>query len=235
MRVGANSGSIIPRGKSGELRHASAEYMVEAVLEYMNIFREQDFHDVVVSLKSSSVMETIEAYRLFSSESDYPLHLGITAAGIEFSGTVKSAIGIGGLLSQGIGDTIRVSLTGDPLEEVRVAREILQSLGIRQFHPEVISCPTCSRCRIDLIPLVRELEARLSGSHRPVKVALMGCEVNGPGEAADADIGIAAGDRTGMLFRKGAPVRRGKTGRIRLHSHRRNQQPGVIVLQVSRS
>jgi (E)-4-hydroxy-3-methylbut-2-enyl-diphosphate synthase len=211
IRVGANSGSILPRGKaSNPLKHAAAEFMVNATLEYLQIFEDVDFRDVIVSLKSSSVQETIKAYEIFSSKSDYPLHLGITAAGTDFSGTIKSSIGIGSLLWQGIGDTIRVSLTGDPVEEVRVAKEILQSLDLRIFHPEVISCPTCSRCRINLIPLALKLEKSLEGIKKPVKVALMGCEVNGPGEAADADIGIAAGKDSGMFFKKGKPVRRVK-------------------------
>ncbi len=148
------------------------------------------------------------AYELFSQKSDYPLHVGITAAGTDFVGTIKSSIGIGGLLARGIGDTIRVSLTSDPVEEVRVAREILQSLGLRAFHPEIISCPTCARCKIDLIPLVHELEEALADSEKPLKIALMGCEVNGPGEAADADVGIAAGMDSGLLFKKGEVVRR---------------------------
>lgn len=209
IRVGANSGSIIPRQKlKREMRHATADYMVYAVLEYLKLFEDEDFHDIVVSLKSSNVPETMRAYEIFSEKSDYPLHIGITAAGTDFSGTVKSAIGIGTLLWQGIGDTIRVSLTGDPVKEVRVAKEILQSLGLRLFHPEIISCPTCSRCRINLIPLVKELEKRLKKSKKPMKIALMGCEVNGPGEAADADMGIAAGKDTGLLFKKGRIERR---------------------------
>ena len=163
---------------------------------------------MVVSLKSSSVVETMRAYELFSEKSEYPLHVGITASGTDFTGTIKSSIGIGGLLARGIGDTIRVSLTGDPVSEVRVAREILQSLGLRRFHPEVISCPTCARCKIDLVPLVYELERQLSGSKKPLKVALMGCEVNGPGEAAEADVGIAAGKDSGLLFKNGEVVRR---------------------------
>ena len=210
IRVGANSGSIIPRGSSGEEqpRHASAEYMVDAVLDYLRYFEDEDFHEIVVSLKNSDVIETMKAYQLFSVKSDYPLHIGITAAGTDFAGTIKSSIGIGGLLAQGIGDTIRVSLTEDPVEEVRVAREILQSLGLRRFHPEVISCPTCARCRVDLVPYVHELEKQLAGSRKLLKVALMGCEVNGPGEAVDADVGIAAGGDTGLLFKQGKAVRR---------------------------
>jgi (E)-4-hydroxy-3-methylbut-2-enyl-diphosphate synthase len=212
IRVGANSGSILPRNKTSRNhpRHATAEFMVKAVLRYLRIFEKENFRNIVVSLKSSSVCETIKAYEIFSKKSDYPLHLGITAAGTDFSGTIKSCVGIGSLLWKGIGDTIRVSLTGDPVEEVRVAKEILQSLGLRSFHPEIISCPTCSRCRIDLIPLVHNLEKSLNGIKKPVKVALMGCEVNGPGEAADADFGIAAGKDSGMLFRKGQPVKRVK-------------------------
>ena len=210
MRVGANSGSILPRGKAadGPRRHATADYMVDAVLDYLRLFDEEEFRDVVISLKSSNVIETMRAYQLFSEKSDCPLHLGVTAAGTDFSGSIKSAVGIGGLLARGIGDTIRVSLTGDPVEEVRVAREILQSLGVRKFHPEVISCPTCARCRIDLVSLVHELERERAGSEKGIRIALMGCEVNGPGEAADADVGIASGGVSGVMFRKGKMVRK---------------------------
>ena len=216
IRVGANSGSILSRSDRDRLRadgqpiEAGPEIMVEKTLNYLKIFQDERFDDVVVSLKASSVANAVEAYRLFARETDYPLHLGITAAGPLLPGTVKSAIGIGSLLLEGVGDTIRVSLTGDPVEEVKVAREILQALEIRVFGPSIISCPTCARCSINLTVEVDKLEKRLSHISSPIKVALMGCEVNGPGEARDADIGIASGKNGGTLFIKGEVVRKVK-------------------------
>ena len=216
VRVGANSGSILTRSDRDHLRAAgkpvevSPEIMVKKTLSYLKIFQDEHFDEVVVSLKASSVTETVEAYRPFADKADYPLHVGITAAGPLLPGTVKSAIGIGALLLEGIGDTVRVSLTGDPVEEVKVAREILQALGIRKFGPEIISCPTCARCSIDLSAEVNRLQQRLSHLRAPIKVALMGCEVNGPGEAREADVGIAAGKETGALFVKGEVVRKVK-------------------------
>jgi (E)-4-hydroxy-3-methylbut-2-enyl-diphosphate synthase len=167
-----------------------------------------DFHEIKVSLKASDVIRTIEAYRLISRKVDYPLHLGVTEAGTVISGTIKSSIGIGLLLYEGIGDTLRVSLTGDPVEEVRVGYGILRALGLRQRGPDIISCPTCGRCEIDLIPMAEEVERRLSHLRNPIRVAVMGCVVNGPGEAREADVGIAAGRGGGLLFREGKVLRK---------------------------
>ncbi len=215
IRIGANSGSILRKVDRVELEKGKktkgiGQIMVERVMEYLRFFEKEDFSDIVVSLKAPDVLETIEAYELMSKRSDYPLHLGITAAGTSFSGTIKSALGIGSLLLKGIGDTIRVSLTGDPTYEVRVAKEILQSLGIRLFGPIVVSCPTCSRTQVDIVPIVEKFERRLKGIDKAIKIAIMGCEVNGPGEARDADIGIAAGKSRGLLFKKGKPLRKVK-------------------------
>jgi len=166
-----------------------------------------DFRLIKVSLKSSSVSHTVEAYRLLGEKVDYPFHLGVTEAGSLISGTIKNTLGIGMLLSEGIGDTVRVSLTCDPVEEVRVAYEILRALGLRQRGVEIISCPTCGRCQIDLFSLVEEVQQALSSITTPIKVALMGCSVNGPGEAREADIGIAGGKGYGTLFKKGKAMR----------------------------
>ncbi len=215
IRIGANSGSILRKVdrvqlEKGKKTKGIGQIMVERVMDYLRFFKEEGFADIVVSLKAPDVLETIEAYELMSKRSDYPLHLGITAAGTSFSGTIKSALGIGSLLLKGIGDTIRVSLTGDPIQEVRVAKEILQSLGIRLFGPIVVSCPTCSRMQADIVPIVEKLERRLKGVDKAIKIAIMACEVNGPGEARDADIGIAAGKGGGLLFKKGEPLRKVK-------------------------
>ena len=174
----------------------------------MELLHRYDFDDICVSLKSSDVRTTMAAYRLMSEKSDYPLHLGVTETGTLRMGTIKSAIGIGGLLSFGIGDTIRVSLSADPVEEVSAARDILKALGIRRDGPNLISCPTCGRTRIDLIRLAQEVEQRLEHVQKPLTVAVMGCVVNGPGEAASADVGIAGGDGVGLLFRKGEIVKK---------------------------
>ena len=215
MRVGANSGSIL-RGaerqaleEEGRKPHATAALMVERVVEYLGLIEAENFRDVVISLKASSVIETIEAYRLMAARCDYPFHVGVTAAGTPRGGTVRSAIGIGVLLAGGIGDTVRVSLTGDPVEEVAAARAILEALELRRFGPVVVACPTCARTKVDLIPVVEAVERAVAGLDLPITIAVMGCAVNGPGEAADADVGIAAaGDGSGTLFRHGKPVRR---------------------------
>ena len=213
IRVGANSGSILTRRDRDQLRsegkpvECTPGLMVEKTVQYLRIFEEERFPDVVVSLKTSSVVQTVEAYRAFSAKANYPLHLGITAAGPALPATVKSAAGLGALLLDGIGDTVRVSLTGDPVEEIAVAREILGALDIRHFGPTIISCPTCARCSIDLSAEVKALQNRLGDITAPIKIALMGCEVNGPGEAREADIGIAAGKESGALFVKGEVVR----------------------------
>jgi (E)-4-hydroxy-3-methylbut-2-enyl-diphosphate synthase len=209
IRVGANSGSILRHGEDSETRTLSiAKAMVKRVSEYLRFFEEEDFQDVVVSLKASDVVETVKAYELMAQRCDYPFHIGITACGPPSTGVVASAMGIGHLLLRGIGDTVRVSLTGEPREEVRAAKRILQGLGLRRFGPVVISCPTCGRCNGDLISIVEEVEKRLSKLSLPIKVAVMGCEVNGPGEAAEADIGVALGPRHAVLFKRGTIVRK---------------------------
>ena len=162
----------------------------------------------MISLKASDVQLTYEAYQLMASKTEYPFHIGITEAGTLRSGTIKSAIGIGALLLNGIGDTVRVSLTGEPVEEIKVAQEILKQLGLRKFGVQIISCPTCGRCQIDLINLAQRIEKQLENINKPIKVAIMGCAVNGPGEAKDADIGIAGGKASALLFKKGEIVRK---------------------------
>jgi (E)-4-hydroxy-3-methylbut-2-enyl-diphosphate synthase len=209
IRVGANSGSILRHGEDSDVRTLGiAKAMVEKVSDYLKLFEEEDFHDVVISLKASDVVETVRAYELMARRCDYPFHIGITACGPPSTGIVASAMGLGHLLIEGIGDTLRVSLTGNPREEVRVAKRILQGLGLRRFGPMIISCPTCGRCNGDLISLVEEIEEKLSTMTLPIKVAVMGCEVNGPGEAADADIGVALGKRCGYLFKAGDIIKK---------------------------
>lgn len=205
IRVGVNSGSL-PKDiliKYGR----SPQGMVEAALSHIRILEEMDFHDIVISLKASDVPLTVEAYRLMASQAPYPLHVGITEAGTIRSGTIKSAVGIGAILSLGIGDTIRVSLTGDPVNEVLLAKEILRDLGLASGGVEIISCPTCGRCQIDLAPVAEAVEERLGNLDVPLKIAVMGCAVNGPGEAREADIGIAGGKGRALLFRKGEIIR----------------------------
>jgi (E)-4-hydroxy-3-methylbut-2-enyl-diphosphate synthase len=182
--------------------------MVEAALEHIRLFEDMGYDRIKISLKSSNVLHTVAAYELLSREVDYPLHLGVTEAGTLISGTVKSALGIGLLLHKGIGDTFRVSLSRDPVEEVKVAWEILRSLDLRHRGPEIISCPTCGRCEIDLFSLVEEVERALEGVEDSPKVAVMGCVVNGPGEAREADVGVAGGRGQGILFRKGRRIRK---------------------------
>ncbi|MDI3529600.1 MAG: (E)-4-hydroxy-3-methylbut-2-enyl-diphosphate synthase [Thermoanaerobacter sp.] len=202
IRIGVNSGSL-----EKEILHkykgVTAEAVVESALKNVLILEKLGFYDIVISLKTTNVPLTIEAYKLASSKVDYPLHVGITEAGTIEAGTIKSAIGIGTLLYLGIGDTIRVSLTGDPVHEVRVGRQILRSLGLLKEGVEIISCPTCGRTKIDLIRLAEEVEKRTRHIKKPLKVAVMGCAVNGPGEAKEADIGIAGGDGEGVIFKKG--------------------------------
>jgi (E)-4-hydroxy-3-methylbut-2-enyl-diphosphate synthase len=207
IRIGVNAGSL---QKDILLKHGhpSPEAMVESALIHVKILESLDFDLIKISLKSSHVINTIRAYELLSEEVDYPLHLGVTEAGTLISGTVKSAIGIGYLLANGIGDTFRVSLTRDPVEEVRVAYEILRALDLRHRGPEIISCPTCGRCEINLFDLVEKVEKALSGIKASPKVAIMGCVVNGPGEAKQADIGIAGGKGQGILFKKGEVIRK---------------------------
>jgi len=207
IRIGVNSGSL-EKHILEKYGGVTAEGMVESALNHAAMLEAWNFDDIVISLKASDVPMTIEAYRLISQRTDYPLHLGVTEAGTVFGGTVKSAVGIGCLLAEGIGDTIRVSLTGDPVEEVKAGIEILKALGLRKFGVDFISCPTCGRCRIDLINVANEVEKRLSKLNKNIKVAVMGCAVNGPGEAREADIGIAGGDGVALLFKKGEIVRK---------------------------
>lgn len=206
IRIGVNSGSLSVRSKT------VADSMVKSALDYTRIFEKLRFHDIIISLKASDVIETIDAYRKMSTLCDYPFHVGITAAGPFLTSTVKSSIGIGILLEEGIGDTIRVSLTGDSIKELEIAKEILASLKLRSFGPEIIACPTCGRCDIDLKNIVEDFkerlkELKLDNVKCPLKIAIMGCVVNGPGEAKDADIGIAGGRKNGILFKKGKKVR----------------------------
>lgn len=207
IRVGVNMGSlekdIIERDG-----YPTAQGLVDSAIRNCRILEELDFHEMVVSLKASDPMVMIEAYEKFSAQSDYPVHLGVTEAGPVWSGTIKSAAAFGRLLSKGIGDTIRVSLTGDVVEEVKVGYEILKSLGIRQIGPNLVACPTCGRLEVDMMKLINDVEAVLKGVRAPVKVAVMGCVVNGPGEAADADVGIFGGRGTYMLTRKGQLLRK---------------------------
>jgi (E)-4-hydroxy-3-methylbut-2-enyl-diphosphate synthase len=202
IRVGVNSGSL-EKDILKKHQGATAEAMVESALRNVDILKSFDFDSIKVSIKASDVPRTVEAYRLFSSQTDIPVHLGVTEAGGLFPGVVKSSLGIGMLLAEGIGDTIRVSLTRDPVEEIRVGYEILKALGIRHRGPDIISCPTCGRCNIDLFDIAETIEKRVATMTAPIKIAVMGCVVNGPGEAREADIGIAGGDGKGVLFKKG--------------------------------
>lgn len=207
IRVGVNSGSL-PSSLIAKHGGPTAGALVELAQQQAAFFEERDFTALVFSLKSSSVCETIQAYRLFSRSCDYPLHLGVTEAGPSLQSAVRSAIGLGCLLLEGIGDTIRVSVTGHPLEEVKIAQEILASLNLRHFGPIIISCPTCARAKVNLVSAVRRIETSLRDMHltEPLRVAVMGCAVNGPGEAREADVGIAFEDRLAHLFRKGRVV-----------------------------
>lgn len=206
IRIGVNAGSL-ENDLLEKYGHATPEAMVESAMRHVKILEEMDFHDIVISLKASDVLRTVAAYRLIADRVDYPLHLGITEAGTAFAGSIKSAIGLGILLADGIGDTIRVSLTHDPVKEVDVGYEILKSLELRVHGATIISCPTCGRCKMDLIKIAQEVEAQVSNIKEPLKIAVMGCIVNGPGEAREADIGIAGGKGKGILFRKGVRIR----------------------------
>lgn len=206
IRIGVNSGSIEKRllTKYG----ATSRAMVESALSEISLFEKENFSDIIISLKGSDVPVTVEAYEILSKKCDYPLHLGITSAGPVYQGMIKSSIGIGSLLLRGIGDTIRVSLTSRPEEEVLLGYKILGSVGLRKTGPEIISCPTCGRCEVDLIKLTKKVEDAVKGIKKPIKVAVMGCAVNGPGEAREADIGIASGKGCGLLFKKGKIIRK---------------------------
>ena len=207
IRIGVNAGSL-DKKLLAKYGRPTAEALVESALGHVRLLEAEDFYDIKISLKAHDVPLTIAAYRRMSETVDYPLHLGITEAGTPQSGMIKSAVGIGALLAEGIGDTIRVSLTGDPLVEVKVANEILKSLGLREYGPTLIACPTCGRTSIDLAQIAADVEARLAGVSRPIQVAVMGCVVNGPGEAREADVGIAGGRGEGLVFRKGEVLRR---------------------------
>ena len=208
IRVGVNSGSLEKEIRKRYNGHVTAEGLVKSALKNVQILEDLDFHDIVLSLKATSVPMTIQAYQMISKKTNYPLHVGITEAGIPKIGIVRSAAGVGAILSQGIGDTIRVSLTGDPVEEVRVGYEILKSLELAYHGMTIISCPTCGRADIAVIQIAQEVEERTRRIKQPLTVAIMGCEVNGPGEAADADVGLAGGMGVGLIFREGQIVRK---------------------------
>ena len=203
IRIGINAGSLPADLLDKYGGHPTAEGMVEGALRHVQILEEEGFHDIVISVKSTDVPMMVKANRMLSQKVDYPLHLGVTEAGTLYRGTIKSAIGIGALLLDGIGDTIRVSLTDDPLKEVTAAKEILSSTGMRSYGPTLISCPTCGRTQVNLIEMAREVEEKIKKFSKPIKVAVMGCAVNGPGEAREADFGIAGGKGLGHVFRKG--------------------------------
>ena len=207
IRVGVNGGSL-EKELLAKYGGPTPEALVESAFGHIRLLNRWDFDDICVSLKTSSVPGTIAAYRLMAERSDYPLHVGLTEAGTPRMGLLKSAVGIGGLLALGIGDTIRVYLSADPVEEVYAARDILRAAGLRRDGPELIACPTCGRTKIDLIGLANQVEERLKGVEKPITVAVMGCVVNGPGEAREADVGIAGGDGEGLLFRRGEIVKK---------------------------
>lgn len=213
IRIGVNSGSLEEDilKKHG---YPTAEALYESAMRHVGICDEFGFKDIVISVKSTDVRLMIDAYRLVAQRTDIPLHLGVTEAGPTRSGTIKSAVGIGALLSEGIGDTIRVSLTDAPAKEIEVGKEILRSLGLASRNIELIACPTCGRLEVDLFGIVAQLEEKLAGIKKPVKIAVLGCVVNGPGEASEADIGIAAGKGVGILYRKGEMIKRVKESEI---------------------
>ncbi len=213
IRIGVNGGSL-EKELLEKYGSATAEALVESALGHVKILEDLDFHNIVISLKSSDIYKTLDAYELISEKVDYPLHIGITESGSIKKGTIKSSIGVGALLLKGIGDTMRISLTGDPTEEVIVAKEILRSLDLLNDKIKVVSCPTCGRCNIDLISTVNEVEEKINSMDKNITVAIMGCAVNGPGEAREADIGIAGGKGEGLLFKKGEIVRKIKGDRL---------------------
>ncbi len=213
IRIGVNGGSL-EKSVLAKYGKVCPEAMVESAFAHIRLLNKFDFDNICVSLKSSSVPITMRAYQLMAEQSDYPLHIGVTEAGTVKMGTLKSAVGIGGLLALGIGDTMRVSLSADPVEEVYAARDILKAAGVRQEGPELVSCPTCGRTRIDLIALANEVEERLKSVDKPITVAVMGCAVNGPGEAAAADCGIAGGIGEGLLFQKGEIIKKVSQDRL---------------------
>jgi (E)-4-hydroxy-3-methylbut-2-enyl-diphosphate synthase len=209
IRIGVNSGSL-QKDILQSYGKVCPEALVASALRHVEILEDLNFFDIAISVKSSDVIQNIESYRLLSQKVDYPLHVGVTESGTAWRGTIKSSVGIGALLAEGIGDTIRVSLTDDPVEEIRVGREILKALGHLEDGIEFISCPTCGRTQIDLISIAKEVEGRLSNLNKKITVAVMGCAVNGPGEAVRADIGIAGGNGQGLIFKKGQIIRKVK-------------------------
>ncbi|MEG0969988.1 MAG: flavodoxin-dependent (E)-4-hydroxy-3-methylbut-2-enyl-diphosphate synthase, partial [Acidaminococcaceae bacterium] len=213
LRIGVNAGSL-PKDLLEKYGHPTPEALVEAAWRHIHILEALDYHNIKISLKAHDVPLTIAAYRLLAAQCDYPLHIGITEAGTVNSGIIKSAVGIGTLLAEGIGDTLRVSLTGDPANEVKVAYQILKSLGLRSYGPTLISCPTCGRTRINLEKLALAVEKRLEQITEPITVAVMGCVVNGPGEAREADVGIAGGIGEGLIFKKGEIIKKVSEERI---------------------
>ena len=207
IRIGVNSGSL-EKSILEKYGHPTAEALCESALYHASLLEKFDFNDIVLSMKSSTVATTVKAYELAAAKTDYPLHLGVTETGTEYGGIIKSSAGIGSLLLHGIGDTIRISLTADPVREVVAAKELLRSVGLRNDGVEFVSCPTCGRTKIDLISLANKVQESLSGINKHIKVAVMGCVVNGPGEAKEADIGIAGGDGCALIFKKGEILRK---------------------------
>lgn len=207
IRIGVNSGSL-EKAILKKYGHATSDALVASAMRNVKLLEELDFDKIVISIKSTSVPTTIEGYRKLSKITKYPLHIGVTEAGIGDSGIIKSSAGIGTLLAEGIGDTLRVSLTGDPFEEVIIARKILKSMELLKEGVEIISCPTCGRCEVDIERIARKMEERTKGIKKSLKVAIMGCAVNGPGEAADADLGFAGGRGTGLIFRRGKVIKK---------------------------
>ena len=214
IRIGVNAGSIQKDILKKYDGNVTAEGMVESALEHVKILEDLDYENIVVSMKGTDIKMTIDAYRSIAKKVDYPLHLGITHSGTLFEGSIRSAIGVGSLLADGIGDTIRISLTDDPTEEVKVAREILKSLNLRNFGINYITCPTCGRTKINIIELSKKIQEGLKNVNKPITVAIMGCAVNGPGEARQSDIGIAGGSGEALLFKKGKIVRKIKEEEI---------------------
>jgi (E)-4-hydroxy-3-methylbut-2-enyl-diphosphate synthase len=202
IRFGINSGSL-DKNILKKYKKVTPQALIESAVNVVKILDELNYHNIIFSIKSTNIINTIEANNIFSSKYDYPLHLGITEAGLPFQGTIKSSVGIGLLLFQGIGDTIRISLTGDPVEEIKVGYEILKVLHLRQRSPDLISCPTCGRCKVDLSKIVKKVERKIRNINKPLTIAIMGCMVNGPGEAKEADIGVAFDKKNGVLFKKG--------------------------------
>jgi (E)-4-hydroxy-3-methylbut-2-enyl-diphosphate synthase len=213
IRIGVNSGSL-EKSLLRKYKRPTAKAMVESAMKQLRLLEGIGFRDVKISVKASSVTQTVEAYRLLARETDCPLHLGVTEAGTSWAGSINSAVGVGILLSEGLGDTIRISLTSKPAEEVRVAYQILKSLGLREAGPILISCPSCGRCQVDIERIAVRVEREVARLKAPLKVAVMGCAVNGPGEAKEADVGLAAGKGGGLIFRNGRTVRKVAEGRL---------------------